>query len=169
MKQKNLKLIAVFALCNAALALFAWSVLLRPIADNLENMQRITHMQQSRLDIYIRRAAAYAAGEFSQADAVLNEIITPYYALADTLGELSRMAESFGLRELVFVSSQPIQYERGGHSFYDVRVSAVYEGTPHAAVAFLQSAEANLREMHMEFACPDRVQLRINFSLPLME
>jgi hypothetical protein len=159
------KWIFVFALCNAALILLTGAVWVSPVYASFTRTREAVRLQESRLAIY-RQAGETSGGHVNKGEAP-GIVLIPYGETAKALAEIAGISEGLGLREVSFSAGEPMERDhdgRGSRVFFEVRVSASYEGDTGGMAAFTQAlGHGQVQAVHIDLN-RDAPAMRVAFS-----
>jgi hypothetical protein len=167
MNPRNTKPYWGFLLCNIFLVFVVCMMWVMPSFTSLARTRERVRLQESRLDVYRRGLEHNAVGAAYRGD---TQRITPfpYREFTSALAEITNKGTALGLRETVLSTSEPITYDVNGRAdrvFFEMRVSAIYEGDAAALAAFIHNLE-EVRIQTLQITLGETASaMRLSFSL----
>ena len=185
MAQRSWQYVGIFVLCNILCVVLVYRIFLQPLGNAVEYMRTVVAMQERRLEIYERQYAEAALNitdvfdiNDAESDSVMinaavrdAQLWVPYYRIAEALRDLEETSYALGLQTAAFSSLPPVAINGSGvgaFTFYDVRITAVYQGSADALLAFAQVLDegaTRLRTLYINFLHDDQAVIRLDFSL----
>jgi Tfp pilus assembly protein PilO len=166
MTAQNKSIVLLFTLTNILIAIFTYSIGLRPMMAEWSGLRALLRIQESRYTIKEQNWENHEANLQTLAGLGRNESglhVVPYTDLIDTFSQIGTLANRLGLQERDFYTNEPVSHEM----FYHVRAFAFYTGCYHDICLFLEYLSAMPVHIDQVSIVPDHTEavLWVHLSL----